>query len=598
MYASWFPIKNSDDFKIYICKGKSIGGKKSKIVIEKYESAKALGSSKDEISNFISERISYLENLEKERKEQNSDLKIDFMELIENECNEKKNGGMLFLQKAWYDLGLESFFNKWVFDSKTKIKYSLNDSMRLLCYSRVIHPGSKLYTSSLINNYIEPFKINIDNLYDTLDKIDLFSDKLTKFLSKKIGQIKSNNSESIYYDCTNFFFEIQNEDEEGLRKYGVEKNHRPDPIVEYGLLLDDNGWPIDSITFKGNESEKLSLKDLLVNLDSKAKNSKYICADAGLNTTNNKDIIISSGRSYIFSQGIKGLSNKSKDGVESLRDWACNGKNMVSYGSPNKKGEYKKYKERWIKRTNNLEEKLIVKFDPDSKKFMLKTIEKRVERAKKFIENPSKLNYKNCQDGKEYIQRVVVDKNTGEILVDKCDLILNDELIKKEKEEAGYYCFVTDLPSKKDLEEDEELRKERELIGLKNNVKEPIEVLEIAGKRVIIEDCFRVMKTNMEARPIYVRTKEHIKSHLYTVYLALVLMTYLKNVYSLESTNEELFNSIRNFDFVKINDDLYRIIFMNKSVKELIEKIGLKELNYKNHTYKNIRNIISRSKNR
>ncbi len=155
---------------------------------------------------------------------------------------------------------LEAFLRSWKLTSNKKIKYSVNDELRLMCFSRIINPGSKLSDIRSNNNYVERFDLNIDNLYDSLDLIDELSAKLTRKLSKECKAIMPGSDDgAIFYDCSNFYFEIQSADEEGLRAYGIEKNHRPDPIIEYGLLYHRAGYPIGSVAFRGNESETGSL---------------------------------------------------------------------------------------------------------------------------------------------------------------------------------------------------------------------------------------------------------------------------------------------------------------------------------------------------
>lgn len=599
MYAVKFKKRNSDDFQVYICKSRSVKGKKSKLILERFPSYLALGTSDKERDKFINDKIAALSLSEKERKEKTTTLNIDFNKTITSDLDTHKNIGYLFLQKMWSTLKIDSFLSKWIFDNKIKIEYTLNDVLRLLCFSRVIDPGSKIYTLSLKDNYLESFNdLNKNNIFDALDRINFLSNKLTKRLSKECSNQMSVNSDSVYYDCTNFYFEIQNaDDEEGIRDYGVEKNHRPDPIVEYGLLYDERGFPIGSIVFKGSESEKTSLGPALISAGEEITKGKIVCADGGLNTKYNKELIHKTGRNYIFCQGIKGISNpKKKKGLEHIEsdyEWAINGKNMTIYS---KRGEpIKAYKERWIKRPNGVEERLIVKFDQSSQKFMLKTIDKRIERAQKFLKNPTLLEFKNCHDGKQYIDKVVIDKKTGEISKAKSQLTLNEEKINKERKEAGYYCFVTDIPREYDLQ-DKEIR---ELIknGLRYEPKSAIEILKIAGKRVEIEECFRMMKTNLTCRPIYVWTKEHIKAHLFTVYLALVLISFMKVKYEIKLSNQRLLEIMRKFNAIEVKEGIYKVIYYNNDVKYLLEKFNLKELSYEYFDNKTRRNVIAKAKN-
>lgn len=597
MFAVKYPIRNSDDVRVYICKAKSINNKKSKDVIERYESYFALGSTNEERETFIKNRIKLLEDQEKARETANTVLTIDFNKRVSEPFNNRKNAGFLFLQKVWADLGIEPFLNSWVHTNKLKIKYSLNDALRFLTYSRVIDPGSKLYTSTLVNNYVEDFNLTVDNLYDALDRIPLFAEKLTRKLAKTaLVTSKLAASDTVYYDCTNFYFEIQNDDDEtGLRAHGVEKNHRPDPIVTFGLLFDGNGWPLGCSTFRGNESEKTSLEPLLFATGDEATKAKIICADAGLNTEPNKKIIHNSGRNYIFTQSVKSLSDAAEPGLESLKAWAINGKDMIEYGPVSKDNGRKAFKTKWMIRSSGFEERLIVKFDPALRAFLLKTLEKRLERAESLLKTPSRLSHKNAKDGKQYINKLEIDKKTGEVLENTTTLQLDIAKIKQEISEAGYSCYVTDIPGDDDLTRDDikELREN----GFRYAPLDPLEIIKIAGKRGEIENCFRIMKSGMQARPIFVRKPDHISSHLYTVYLGLLLFALLKINYKLTLTDDELFTALRDFSYTQIAAGLYKVECFNAGIRQLIVNTGLNDMMYENHTQKSLRKIITTSKN-
>lgn len=597
MFAVKYPDKKNDDNRIYICKAYSIKGKKKKKIIERYESEKALGKNQEERNAFVEARIKALEDGESELKSQRVTVEYDPSVKADGEIHEIKNLGMLFLQKAWSDLKIEQFLYKWTASEKLRIKYSLNDALRLMSYARVIDPGSKLFTSKQARDrYVEPFDVSIDDLYDSLDRIPLFEGKLTRRIAKAMAKEFGKESTVVYYDCTNLYFEIQFEDDiDGLRAYGYEKNHRPDPIVEYGLLYDESGFPIASASFRGDESEKNSLIPLLKSAGEEMSKAKIICADAGLNTEENKKTIHNSGRNYIFSQGVKGLSDKKAgDDLESLREWATNGKGMAPVSPSDPKSA--SCKERWIVRTSGFSERLVVKFDPGSRKMMLKTIEKRLERANDIIKHPKDYSFSKCQDGKQYIEKIATDRKTGEIIEKDSVLVLKTDSIEREKREAGYYCFVTDIPNGKDKDarEIEEMARD----GLRYVPLPASEILSIGGRRVEIEDCFRIMKTNLEARPVNVRTPDHIRSHLFVVYLALALMSYIKLEYKIAATNEELFAAIGGFACAANGNGMYEIKEKSEVATKLIAATGLTGLEYKVITNVGMRAIITRSKNR
>ncbi len=268
------------------------------------------------------------------------------------------------------------------------------------------------------------------------------------------------------------------------------------------------------------------------------------------------------------------------------------GEGMVEYGEPDKKGRRKSYKSRWIVRDGGLQERLIVKFDPASYDFMMKTIKKRVEHAGKIIKSPSRLSLSKCSDGKEYIKRIVLDKN-GEVVKGKSELTLSKEKIEKEKALVGYYDYVTDIPSSRDA--DEEYRDELARNGLRCVPLDDIDIIRIGGKRNDIEECFRIMKTDMDARPIYVRKEEHIKAHMFTVYIALTIMCILRKKYLPNSTTGSIFESLSKYEFGELDDLTYKTLFWDRNISELSKKMNL-NLAFKYHEINKMRNLIGASK--
>lgn len=595
MHAVFYPNKDKSDYSIYIRKSISIKNKKSKLTIEKYPSIKELGYTLEEAKAFVNERITKLQSEDKEREMQNTSLNIDFNKKIEISSH-AKNTGMLYLQKVWSFLKLESFFNKLKFDEKLKINYSLNDTTRFLTYSRIIKPASKLSTFQKNADYIENFPITLDSLYATLGFLDKYQNKITKYCNKHCVEFLNTNSESIFYDCTNFYFEIEDSDDDNFRSYGVEKNHRPDPIVEYGLLFSEDGFPISSSVSNGNKGEKETLLPLLKGCDEDFTKGKIVVGDAGLNTSNNKKILHETGRNYIFVQSIKQLSDKVEDklnNILSLQEWCLNKKDMKSYKS--EKGTMY-YKDRWIQRTNGLEERLIVKFDENLEKFLLEKINKRVKKAVEIIKNPSKLTFNSCSDGKELIKKIEIDLKTGEINKNKSILELDNDKIEREKKLAGFYAFVTDIPDFDDFENQEVQKLNKD--GFCFKPKTTIEILRIAGKRVEIENCFRIMKTNLEGRPIFVQTKEHIKGHLFTVYLALLLISLIKKKYAEDITFDSLFYSLRNSEVDEISNGIYKSLYWDENLLKLSHRMNLTQLSYEYLNNISVRKLIANSKNR
>lgn len=587
MYIKKFRIRNSVDYKVYICR--SVKGKKEREILERYPSYEELKRLHGDADLFLKRRMDELSRNEDLQQNELISLTLDPNETFGESGSYAgiRNAGYLFLQKAYYELGIEPFINSWKHAKGWKTEYSLPDAFRFLVYSRVVDPCSKLGVSKKGEDYLENFSLSDDDLYDSLDRIDDFSEALTRKLSNKCRKSVGQSSDVIYYDCTNFYFEIQDADgPEGLRDYGVEKNHRPDPIVEYGLLLSGNGYPVGQCVFRGNESEKTSLLPLLYDAGEEISRATVICADNGLNTEGNKKVISESGRNYIFAQSPKQLREADLKEMFDPRGY-------LVYDSGRKK-----VKSYWIKRTNGREERLVVRYDQASADFVNRTVDQRVERAKKFLKNPSRLSLKNCQDGKQYIRKIEVDTKTGEVLLDKSVLELDEEAIEKERRFAGYMLYVTDIPREQDNLDGEFDRMKK--LGYRVEYMTDLQIVEIAGKRNDIEDCFRQMKSGLDARPLFVRTAKHIKAHLFTVYVALVLLMYLKKKYDLQTTSEKLLADLRRYEMAEIDakGDYYKTGYYSRGIEELRKKTGLPYVNRRYLTRPMVKTMVSRSKGR
>lgn len=589
MYAVRYPVKgDKEDRTIVIAASYSVSGKKKRRIYERLGLYSKLKEEHVDAEAFIRERIKANEEKLESLDKGSFTKAVSFSDELHKEdaFDDSLNAGYLFLQKIWSDLGLEAWFNKWKHDSSARISYSMNDALRLMCFSRVIRPGSKLSDIRNMGKYLEPFSLHDYDLYDALGRIDGFSEKLMRKISKECASIAKGKGSVVYYDCTNFYFEIEGSDDDGgLRAYGVEKNHRPDPIVEFGLLLSEDGYPIGCSTFRGNESEKTSLKPLLITSGDEATEGCIVCADAGLNTAANKRLISGSGRNYIFTQHVPSLS-------PSDASWVIAKEGYIDYGKGEMAG---RCKSRWIKRSDGLEERLIAKCSLKTRKYMLSKIDERVKRAQRFIDSPSKLSFKNCQDGKEYIKKIVIDKD-GELVKAKSIIALDEDKIEKEKRNAGYDCLVTDIPGLGDFTESEILEAEKD--GRLVNPKTPEEVIAIASKRNSIEDVFRCMKTDMSGRPIYVRTPEHIRAHLVTIYIAIALLSIIRGKYLKGVSDPEIFDSLRKYSFVSEGELAYRTIYHDANIASLIKQMNMEELEYRYIARKSVRSAISKSKDR
>ena len=450
---------------------------------------------------------------------------------IDNEMNyiELKNIGFLFLQSIYNSLGITEFLNR--IKSNSKIEYDLNGLTKLLVFERILDPQSKKKTFENKDKFL--FSIvdsnDINQIYRALDVLSKNYKKIQKIIITKIKNSSIGRNTSLtYYDVTNYFFETMYGDEDiyeldenneivkdengepiiarkGFRKKGVSKENSKGPIVQMGLFIDNNGIPVSHKLFPGNTQDKTTFKDVLENDVDEMNLGKIITvADNGMNTQENKYLIVEKGNGYIVSKSVK-------KSWKSQRDWALEDKDYT-YIKNNADEVVFKYKSRineiTLIYTNNdgtksekiIKEKEIIYWSK-------KHYEKELNQNKKFLEylesckkNPDKLKDKQ-RKSQEYIKVLDIDKKTGEVIKTDKLIVFLDEKLEKYKETLGYYSIVTS-----EINEDD-----KEIINRYHGLSR-------------IEDSFRIIKSDLEGRPIYVWTEEHIKAHFLICFIALTII--------------------------------------------------------------------------
>lgn len=450
---------------------------------------------------------------------------------IDNDKNyiELKNIGFLFLQSIYNSLGITEFLNR--IKSNSKIEYDLNGLTKLLVFERILDPQSKKKTFENRNKYL--FDVvnsdDINQIYRTLDVLSENSKKIQNRMNTKIKNSSIGRNTSLtYYDVTNYFFETMYGDDDvykldenneivkdetgnpiivkkGFRKKGVSKENSKGPIVQMGLFIDNNGIPVSHKLFSGNTQDKTTFKDVLENdVDEMNLGRIITVADNGMNTQENKYIITEKENGYIVSKSVKKSWSK-------LSNWALEDKDYT-YIRNNSNEVVFKYKSRineitltyknedGIKSTKTVKEKEIIYWSK-------KHYEKELNQNKKFIEylesckeNPDKLKDKQ-RKSQEFIKTVDVDKETGEIIHPEKVIVFLDKKLEKYKETMGFYSIVTS-----EIEEDD-----KEIINRYHGLSR-------------IEDSFRIIKSDLEGRPIYVWTEEHIKAHFLICFIALTII--------------------------------------------------------------------------
>lgn len=472
----------------------------------------------------------YIEELNQREKEQTRKVLVPFKQttLITKDEQHSFNGGYLFLQKLYHELGIHHICKD--ISKKYKFTFNLDSILSRLIYGRIIFPASKLGTFQLSNSFLEQPVFELQHIYRALEFIAKENDFIQSELYKNSLSISKRNNKILYYDCTNYFFEIEQED--GFRQFGPSKEHRPNPIVEMGLFMDGDGIPLAFSIHPGNTNEQLTLKPLEEQIIKDFSLSKFIvCTDAGLSSTKNRKFNNVNERAFITTQSVKKLKKHLKEWALSSDGWSLEGSNKKYNISKLEESQecietYRNstfYKERWIKE-DGLEQKLIVTFSLKYKFYQKQIRDRQVERAVNLMEkNPSSLKKKNPNDCKRFISKTGITPD-GEI-ANKEVYNLNETAIANESTYDGFYAVCTNL------EDDAPT------------------IAKINHNRWEIEECFRIMKTDFKARPVYLSREDRIKAHFTTCFLALVIHRYLEKRLDNKYTSSNIITTLRSMNF-------------------------------------------------
>ena len=412
-------IKSKNAQSLYVVKSVYHNKKRTNKVVEKLGTYEKLKHTLNE--DPIEWAKKYVEKLNEQEKNGTRTILVKYnpSKVIEKNQQISFNGGYLFLEKIYYELGLDNICKD--ISQKYKFAYDLNNILSRLIYSRIIYPSSKLATFELSKKYIEQPNFELHDIYRALEVIAKETDFIQSELYKNSLKVSKRNTNILYYDCTNYFFEI--EQESGLRQYGPSKEHRPNPITQMGLFMDGDGIPLAFNITSGNTNEQITLKPLEEKILEDFKLSKFIvCTDAGLASNANRKFNDKDERAFITTQSIKKLKKHLMDWALSPNKWHLSGSTKLYNINDIDKNEssielYKDkvfFKERWIKE-NGLEQKLIVTYSLKYRNYQRQIRNSQIERAKVAITNKSfKLDKCNQNDFKRFIKKTNIT-NDGEI---------------------------------------------------------------------------------------------------------------------------------------------------------------------------------------
>lgn len=538
---------------------------------------------------------------------------MDFNERIpstDSPCSNSTslNIGYLYLKDIYAKLNLSDFFKS--VSSDRKITYDCNKICQFLTYARILDPASKYGTYDKLDTYYEKPQVEYQHMIRFLDILDRNSDQYLKHLFDNSENIVKRDTSVMYYDCTNYFFETEKPDEEivdevtgeiilGLRQFGISKENKTSPIVEMGLIMDSRGIPISMCIHPGNTNEQLTAVPLEKEVIKMTGNKKFIyCADAGLGSYNIRKFNDMGGRAYIVTQSVKKLGQEIKDIVFNdsnyrllSNDDAITLKEMRTFNKKNannlslyndfaykvipantamdtglyEEKVYKNGRTKKVKAKETLHQYIIVTFSRKMMEYQRTIRERQLERAKKLLrlKDPEKI-----KKGPNDIRRFL--KNTSS---DTANYVLDMDKIHEEEKYDGFYAVATNLDdSAKDI-------------------------LAVAQNRYKIEDCFRIMKTNFDARPVFLRKPERIRAHFLICYTALLIYRLMEcklddNLTHVTTSN--LIKTLRNMNVVNMDDMYYKSIYSGSQTLDALERCFELQLNRKYYRPSDLNKIVKK----
>jgi transposase len=563
--------KSKNSTSLYVIKSTYENGIHSSKVVESLGTVEELNKKLDgrDPIEWAKEYIAKLNEKEKLNKREVL-VKYSPVKIIDKGQQRLFNGGYLFLQKIYHELKLDKMC--WAIAKKYNFSYDLNSILSRLVYARVIYPSSKLSTYQLSSRFMEQPSFDLHQIYRALEIIAKEADSIQASLYSNSLAVSKRNTRVLYYDCTNYFFEI--EQESGIKQYGYSKEHRPNPIVQMGLFMDGDGVPLAVYIGKGNTNEQLTLKPLEKKILSDFNCSKFIvCTDAGLASNSNRQFNNQGERAFITTQSVKKLKKHLKEWALSPEGWHLPGDSfMYNLDKLDEKKDFEKtfYKERWIVE-DGLEQKLIVSFSLKYQNYQRKVRNAQIERARKVLDtNLGKLKKVNQNDYKRFIKKTSVTPE-GEV-ASKAVYEIDNSVIRKEEAFDGFYAVCTNLDG------------------------DTTAVLTVNKRRWRIEECFRIMKSEFRARPVYLSRDDRITAHFITCFIALVVYRLLEKKLGEQYTCSEIVQGLRDMNFHEVKGEGFVPTYMRTDFTDSLHDVFGFRTDYQILTMRQMKKIFKATK--
>lgn len=526
----------------------------------------------DPISHF--KEVVKKMNEEKEQENLPISIKINKNEKMAEGTNNRKNFGYSTLSKVYHELEIDKFLiNK--FKNRNVSEFKINNIMKLLVFARCLFPDSKKSTYESKELFFENTDFTLKEVYNALGYIEPFKETIQHFIYDRIENQYKPQNEAVFYDVTNYYFEIDDSDK--LRKKGMCKEHRPNPIVQMGLFMDSLGLPMCYKLFEGNTNDCLTLRPMVQELQKNYNIGKVIVVtDKGLNTGNNIAYNTAIGNGYVMSLSIRGANKDLKKYVLEEEGYQYNKDKTYKKKSrkcPREITITKKDKDgKTVKIKKNVDEQQVVFWSADYAKRAKAERQPAIDKARDLIGNVQKYNKKNCVGASKYVKHLVFDKNTGEIIETKSQLSLDEDKIAKEEKLDGYYMIVS---SEFD--------------------KTPDEIIDIYRGLWRIEETFKVTKSELDARPVYVSRKEHIEAHFLTCYIALVLSRVLQHKLDKKYSVGKILESLSKCNCSNIHENYYLFDYYDEVLKDIGVVTNI-DFSLKNRDLQDIKKILALTK--
>lgn len=533
------------------------------------------GMTRDEVIAWGKEEA---RRMTEEEKKNNEKISVDFYpnQLIEKDVERLFSCGYLFLQSLYYDLRFDNICRN--ISARHDFRYSLDAILSDLIYARILDPASKVSSYEFCKSLLEPVKYELHDVYRALSVLAQESDHIQAEIYKNSNFVISRNNRILFYDCTNYYFETEDEDE--FRRYGKSKENRPNPIVQMGMFMDGDGIPMAFSLFPGNRNEQPSLKPLEQDIIRNFGFDKFVvCTDGGLGSDDNRLFNDIEGRAFIVTQSLKKLKAADREAAMDDRNWR-----RLSDGKPVDISEIKAepqdhlnelyYKEETYGTKKVPGQLMIVTYSPRYALYQRSIRAKQVERAEALIAKGSaRKTHSNPNDPARFVRKVAVTED-GEA-ADRTQYSLNEDKIAEEKMYDGYYAVCTNL--------------------VDDSVKD---ILSVSERRWEIEESFRILKTDFRSRPVYLSREDHIKAHFLVCYLSLLVYRLLEKKLNNKYTCSQIITTLRSMKLLAVEGIGYQPAYKRTELTDDLHNAFGFRTDYQIMKKSTVRSVIRQTKQR